>query len=196
MYEYIKGAVTDKGADYAVVEANGIGYLILCSANTLNRLSVGEKGALYIHLHVAEDAMAMYGFISKEEREMFRKLNGVSRIGKKIALCILSCLTPNDIALAVSTDNAAAFDSVPGMGRKTAQRVILELKEKVTVSSGQDLSADSEKTARELMMHDAIEALISLGYDGASAGRAVGAVKSFSGVEELIKKSLIIMTSK
>ena len=82
------------------------------------------------------------------------------------------------------------------MGRKTAQRVILELKEKVTVSSGQDLSADSEKTARELMMHDAIEALISLGYDGASAGRAVGAVKSFSGVEELIKKSLIIMTSK
>ena len=194
MYEYIRGTIVDVGVDYATVETGGIGYILYCSSNTLKSLKTGAEDKLFIHLHVAEDVMAMYGFKTLDEREMFRKLMTVSRIGKKTALGILSVLTPSDIAMAIATDNAAAFDNVPGMGRKTAQRVILELKEKINV--GAVAKADNGEAHKDSMMSDAIEALCALGFDGVSAGRAVGAVKEFSSTEELIKKALNIIGKK
>ncbi|MBQ9950504.1 MAG: Holliday junction branch migration protein RuvA [Clostridia bacterium] len=195
MYEYIRGIVSDINTEYAVLETGGVGYLIYCSTNTQRKLILSEKALLFIHLYVADDMMQLYGFHSREEREMFRKLIAVSRIGKKIALGILSAMTPSDIAMAVMTENAAAFDNVPGMGRKTAQRVILELKEKVdsTVAAS---SVQSEE--KENMRHVAIEALLSLGYDGLAAGRAVGDVKDedFLSPEELIKKALAVISGR
>ena len=137
----------------------------------------------------------MYGFYTKDEREMFRQLIGVTRIGKKIALNLLSLLSPNEIVFAVQTDNEKAFDKVSGMGKKSAQRLILELKEKVEFLPQADGEAN-EKTENDAKIHDAIEALISLGYDGAVAGRAVGAVKDFNGTEDLIKKALLIIAKK
>ena len=142
------------------------------------------------HFHLAQDAVALYGFYTEAERAMFRKLISVSRIGPKVALNVLSVLSPEDVALAVVTDNAAAFDRVQGMGRKTAARVILELKEKVgadtVLPSGQK---DAEGGASSVRT-EAIAALVSLGYDGALAGRVVADLPDFTGVEDMIKAAL------
>ena len=195
MYEYINGTITDTGTDYAVADVGGIGYLIYCSTNTLNRLVTGQTAKLYIHMHVAEDLMQLYGFYTQDEREMFRKLISVSRIGKKIALSCLSVMTPSDIAMAVKTDNAAAFDNVFGMGRKTAQRIILELKEKVQASVSTE---DNPSEKINGMRSNAIDALIALGYDGLTAGKCVGEISDndFNTVEELIKKALAVVSGR
>ena len=128
---------------------------------------------------------------------MFRKLLGVTKIGPKVALSCLSVLTPEDISMAVLTENVAAFDGVPGMGRKTAARVLLELKEKVdTVGSGAAKTAKTADDGSAGMRHDAIEALIALGYDGAAAGRAVAAVEDCARVEDMIMKALRLIGNK
>ena len=126
MYAYINGVVDEVLPDRAVIEAAGVGYELNCSGMTTRRLLVGEKVRLYAHLHLADGVMALYGFYDTNEREMFRRLLSVTRVGPKLALSVLSVLTPSDVATAVVTENAAAFDRVPGMGRKTAQRVLLE----------------------------------------------------------------------
>ena len=131
MYAHIKGNVEEIYADRVVIEAAGVGYELVCSKMTLKRLCEGKTAKLFVHFHLSQDSVALYGFFDAEERAMFRKLISVSRIGPKVALAVLSVLTPSDVALAVLTDNTAAFDGVAGMGKKTAARVILELKEKV-----------------------------------------------------------------
>ncbi|MBR6006290.1 MAG: Holliday junction branch migration protein RuvA [Clostridia bacterium] len=197
MYSHIRGTVEEIGADRAVIDAGGVGYELICSRMTLSKLTQGKQAKLLAHLNIAQDAVALYGFHSEEERAMFRKLLGVTKIGPKVALSCLSVLTPEDISMAVLTENVAAFDGVPGMGRKTAARVLLELKEKVdTVGSG---AAKTPKTADDGsagMRHDAIEALIALGYDGAAAGRAVAAVEDCARVEDMIMKALRIIGNK
>ena len=195
MYEYITGTITDFGTDYVVSDVAGVGYLIYCSTNTQNHAPLGQKVKLYIHMHVAEDAMTLFGFHSQEEREMFRRLMAVTRIGKKLALSVLSVMTPADIAMAVATDNAKAFDNVPGLGKKTAQRVILELKEKVDLMQTVT-AADDSKAGDDAIRAEAIEALCMLGYDGLTAGRAVGEVQGFENVEDLIKKALAIASGR
>lgn len=188
MFSHINGIVFEASADRAVIEAAGVGYELLCSANTLKRLVAGEQARLFVHFHIAQDSVALYGFYDTQERAMFRRLIGVTRVGPKVALSVLSVLTPQDVALAVMTDNAAAFDRVPGMGRKTAARVILELKEKVEASSVNGISSTGEEA--NSMRSDAIAALVSLGYDGAVAGRAVASIDECSKVEELITLAL------
>ena len=188
MYAYITGPVTLVAPDRAVVEAGGVGYELFCSAMTLKVLSVGEIARLYTHLHLAEGVMALYGFYEPAEKDMFRRLLSVTRVGPKLALSVLSSLTPQDVAAAIVTDNAAAFDRVPGMGKKTAQRVLLELKEHVRAEemlSGAGGAAEQSDTRAE-----AVAALVSLGYDGLSASRAVTSIEEFDGVEGLITAAL------
>jgi Holliday junction DNA helicase RuvA len=134
LYAYISGIVDSAQVDRAVIDANGVGYELFCSAMTLKRLREGQNARLYTHLHLAEGVMALYGFYDPDEKDMFRRLLSVTRVGPKLALSVLSILTPSDVAAAIVTNNAAAFDRVPGMGRKTAQRVLLELKERVEAS--------------------------------------------------------------
>ncbi|MBO4384156.1 MAG: Holliday junction branch migration protein RuvA [Clostridia bacterium] len=187
MYAHIKGIVDSVYADKAVIDASGVGYELNCSSQTLNKLIEGKPAKLFTHLNISQDAVALYGFYTESERAMFRKLIGVSRIGPKVALSVLSVLTPEDVSLAVLTDNAAAFDRVPGMGRKTAARVILELKEKVeSVSPADGGSAESGSSVKS----EAIAALVSLGYDGAEAGRVVSELPDLPTVEETIKSAL------
>ncbi len=192
MYAYIKGIVDETGADRAVVEAGGIGYELFCSTLTLNTLTVGTPTKLYTHLHLAEGVQALYGFKDTEEREMFRRLLGVSRIGPKLALSVLSSLTPSDVRAAIVTDNPAAFDRVAGMGRKTAQRVILELGESIRQESIGMAPAKTDDSKPRLpdLQTEAVAALTSLGYDGLSASRAVAGIKEAETVEELITKAL------
>ena len=132
MYAYIKGIVDEKGIDRAVVEAAGVGYELLCPDSTLREITAGKETKLLAHFNITQDGVALYGFYTKEEREMFRRLIAVNRVGPKLALSILSKLSPQDIAMAIVTQNAAAFDRIPGLGKKTAARLLLELKEKVS----------------------------------------------------------------
>jgi Holliday junction DNA helicase RuvA len=187
LYAYISGVVDELLTDRAVLEAGGVGYELFCSAMTLKRLRAGQKERLYTHLHLSEGVMALYGFYDPAEKEMFRKLLTVTRVGPKLALSVLSMLTPSDVAGAIVTNNAAAFDRVTGMGRKTAQRVLLELKERVETSEmlagGANMDAPDIRT-------EAIAALVSLGYDGLAAGKAVAAVEMADSVEALITAAL------
>lgn len=191
MYAHIRGIVDTVFADRCVIEAAGIGYELLCSSITLKELLAGREAKLYTHFHISQDSIAMYGFLTESERAMFRKLIGVSRIGPKVALNVLSVLTPDDVALAVMTDNAAAFDRVQGMGKKTAARVILDLKEKVDSSdvSHAGMASDIEASSSSIRA-ESIAALVSLGYDGADAGRVVAGLDDCSSVEEMIKHAL------
>jgi len=187
LYAYITGIVDELLTDRAVLEAGGVGYELFCSAMTLKRLRAGQKERLYTHLHLAEGIMALYGFYEPEEKDMFRRLLTVTRVGPKLALSVLSVLTPSDVAGAIVTNNAAAFDRVSGMGRKTAQRVLLELKERVETSEmlGAGANADAPDIRSE-----AVAALVSLGYDGLAAGKAVAAVEKAESVEALITAAL------
>ena len=189
MYAYIRGTVTDCQTDRSIVEAAGVGYELLCSAMTLKRLAPGGEARLFTHLYLADGVMALYGFYDTAERDMFRRLLSVTRVGPKLALAVLSHLTPQDVAAAIVTDNAKAFDHVPGMGRKTAQRVLLELKEHVRTEEMLGGGAAGLPAAEDFRA-EAVAALVSLGYDGLSASRAVTAVGEADSVETLITKAL------
>ena len=179
MYAHIKGNVEEIYADRVVIEAAGVGYELVCSKMTLKRLCEGKTAKLFVHFHLSQDSVALYGFFDAEERAMFRKLISVSRIGPKVALAVL-------------TDNTAAFDGVVGMGKKTAARVILELKEKVDAAETAAASAGGvANTAQDNGMRaEAVAALVALGYDGASAGRAVASVPDCDRVEDMIMQAL------
>lgn len=187
MYAYISGIVDELLPDRAIVEAGGVGYELFCSAMTLKRLRGGQKERLYTHLHLAEGVMALYGFYDTDEKDMFRRLLSVTRVGPKLALAVLSVLTPSDVAGAIVTNNAAAFDRVSGMGRKTAQRVLLELKERVGTS--EMLGSSANQDAPDIRT-EAIAALVSLGYDGLAAGKAVSSIEQAESVETLITQAL------
>ena len=192
MYAYIRGIVADIQADRAVLEASGVGYELIAGKKTLEKLILGEEAKLFTHLHLAEGVQALYGFYTEEEREMFRKLIGITRVGPKLAVSVLSVMEPADVISAVITDTPAAFDPVQGMGRKMAQRVILELKEQV-----KDAPVPSGKAGQpvaslvpENIRAEAVQALVALGYDGLTASRAVSAVEEAKNVEEMITKAL------
>ena len=192
MYAYIRGIVSDIASDRAVLEAAGVGYELFAGRKTLDKLILGEEAKLFTHLHLAEGVQALYGFYSPEEREMFRRLIGITRVGPKLAVSVLSVMEPADVISAVITDNPAAFDQVQGMGRKMAQRVILELKEQVkdaprpSGKPGQPVQVNVPENIRA----EAVQALVALGYDGLTASRAVSAVEEAKNVEELITKAL------
>ena len=187
MYAYISGIVDEILTDRAVLEAGGVGYELFCSAMTLKRLRAGQKERLYTHLHLTEGVMALYGFYELSEKDMFRSLLTVTRVGPKLALSVLSILTPSDVAGAIVTNNAAAFDRVSGMGRKTAQRVLLELKERVGAS---EMLSGSDHLDEPDIRSEAVAAPVSLGYDGLAAGKAVAAVEKAESVEALITAAL------
>ncbi len=192
MYAHIRGIVEEVLPDRAVIEAGGVGYELFCSGTTLKGLKAGTSQKLFVHFHISlsQDVMALYGFLTQEERAMFRRLISVSRIGPKLALSVLSVLSVNDVTMAILTENAAAFDRVPGMGRKTAARVLLELKEKVSAEDMPQSGMGEASPGGMDLRGEAVAALVSLGYDGVTAGRAVSAVKDCDKVEEIITQAL------
>ncbi len=191
MYAYIEGTVDEIGADRAIIDAGGVGYELLCSSATLRQLVQGKNARLITHFHLGQDIMALYGFWTVNERDMFRRLISVTRVGPKLALSVLSHLSVGDIAAAILTENAAAFDRVPGMGRKSAARVLLELKEKVGENELPGImAAQPENGIAADIRTEAVAALVSLGYDGVSAGRAVAAVTACERVEDMITLAL------
>lgn len=190
MYAYISGEVVQKSANYAVIDVNGVGYLIYTDSFSLGNLKTGTQGKLYTYLKVAEDDMTLYGFATVEQKSMFEKLLSISGVGPKAAAAVLSSMRVNDIAAAVISNDDKAFTNVPGIGKKTAQRLVLELKEKVdfdmAVGEGFDMSEVSQDAAAE-----AAAALAGLGYNRQEAVAAIAAVKSLGDTaEELVALAL------
>lgn len=200
MISYIKGTVEHMTDASVVIECGGIGYQISVSAATLGKISGKHQVKIYTYMHVREDGISLYGFMTAEEIDMFHKLISVSGLGPKSAMGMLSALTPSQIMLAIVTDDVGALSKAPGVGKKTAQRMILELKDKIKT---EDAVADMAVSAQESLKissgakQDAIDALIALGYGRSEAVRAVMAV-AVEGLttEQIIKNALRRLNSR
>lgn len=201
MISYIKGTLERRAETYIIVETAGIGYRIFVSPATLAKLpQTGEEVKVFTYFSVKEDGVALYGFSSMEEQEMFHKLLLVGGVGPKGALGFLSQLTPTEIVMAVISDDIKTLSQAPGIGRKTAQRVILELKDKFKT---EDALTDGEAWQRELTpsggadaKFEAIDAMTALGYSRSEAAKAVNAVAAEGmTTEDILKAALKKMIS-
>ena len=191
MYYYIRGKYILKGENFAVIDANGIGYKIYTSTTNLNRLpSPGDELTMYTHLYVREDVQDLYGFITNEEMSLFIQLMSVSGIGPKAALAILSVTTPEQFALAVITNDIKIITKAQGVGPKVAQRIILELKDKLKTTDALPDSIKEETLENENNSQEAVTALTVLGYSVNEAKRAVLNVDNSQSVEMIIKDAL------
>ena len=166
MFHHIEGIVSEVGQNLAVIDCGGIGFALNTTLNTLSQIRTGEKAKLYVSEAVKEDAFDLYGFYSKSERRCFEMLTSVSGIGPKAALSILSSNTPEGLALAIMNNNEKALTVAPGIGKKIAQRVILELKDKIgKESQTADFSMPTVvQTSESSTVNDAVTALAVLGY--------------------------------
>lgn len=196
MFYNITGALTHKEPGMAVLTTGGVGFKLSITLNTLGKLpKIGEEATLYTYLNVKEDALDLYGFWDLAEENCFKMLLTVSGVGPKAALGLLSDLTPERFALAVAADDVKALKAVPGIGPKTAQRIILELKDKL---KGADLGAaftgDSGASGGSFTgagnLGEAVSALVVLGYGHSEAASVLVGVSDDTSVEEMIKIAL------
>ena len=178
MFSHIEGRVEEKRAGELVIDAGGVGFLLLCSTATVAAAPPhGGRMRCYTHFSVRDDGMDLFGFATREERAMFRRLTGVTGVGPRTALGILSTLSLRDLSLALLTGDAATIARAPNVGKKTAQRLILELKDKVEqadVDLGEGAVPLSENGDAA---QEAVQALMALGYSSAEANRAVAQVR-------------------
>lgn len=175
MFAHISGVVAEKNVDSIVIDAGGIGFLLNVSAATLSSApAVGEKFKLYTVFNVREDAMELCGFATREEKRMYERLRTVGGVGSKLALQALSTLSVRDLSLALVTGDAGVLCRVPGIGKKLAQRLVLELKDKVDDSQLASSSAAVQPKSSG-MESEAIAALLALGFSAAEASKAVSA---------------------
>ncbi len=193
MIGYIKGTVEYIGIDYVLIENNEIGYKLNASSNTLSQLNEGDRVKVYTKMIVREDDISLCGFYSKEELDMFNLLTSVSKIGTKLGLAILSFATPSQLHLYISTSDTKILSKAPGVGKKTAERMVLELKDRLgkLSISGEDFVGKPTVSMPTTSDGEAIDALIALGYTGQESKVAVDFVKQPGmGVEDIVKKAL------
>ena len=199
MLSYIIGEVAEISADTVVVENNGIGFKIKTSAMTIDSLPpVGDMVRIYTYLHVREDAMQIFGFLSKDELEVFKLLLNVNGIGPKGALGILSAISTDDLRFAVLSDDVNLIKSCPGVGAKTAQKLIIELKDKLRLEDAFEMAVNNnnkKNTVQDntvIVMNEAVEALVSLGYSSKDAIAAVKKVENIQNKnsEQILKEAL------
>ncbi len=186
MYDYIKGKLARKAENYAVVEANGVGYKIITTQSSLANIKDGEV-TFYTYLYVREDIFDLYGFSTTEERSAFELLISVSGVGPKAAVAILSCVTASELAIAIVTNQPKTITAAQGVGNKMAQKIILELKDKI---KNQDIKPSNYSAAPVAEEDDTINALVALGYNQAEIINALRDVPAEYSVEEKIKYGL------
>ena len=192
MYYYVNGTVAEIGPNLAVIDCGGVGYACATTNYTLAQLKRGEQAKLYTYLHVREDIFELYGFASQQELNSFKMLIGVSGVGPKAALAILSATTPQNLALSIVTEDEKALTAAQGIGKKIAQRIILELKDKLA----------KEQTGFDARMgtlspipaggktQEAASALAVLGYSSQEISAALKGVDAALPVEEMIRIAL------
>jgi Holliday junction DNA helicase RuvA len=189
MIASLRGKVETLGGDWVVVEVGGVGYQVYMPLSTLNKLgSIGSDIKLYTHFHLREDSATLFGFATIEELNLFQTLTGVSGLGPKLAMAMLSAMSVEQLTIGIAAGSTELLISIPGIGKKMAQRLILELKEKV--SGGTFISAEAVPTEGN---GEVLSALTSLGYSPAEAARAVANLPKDSNelsLEERIKLTL------
>ena len=190
MITQIRGKLVEKNPTYAVVDCNGVGYLLHISLNTFSSLPDQEAVLLYTHLLIREDAHTLFGFINKTEREVFRLLISVSGVGPSIARTMLSSMTSEEIQQAIASENVPVIQSVKGIGAKTAQRVIVDLKDKILKTCDLDeVSVYTNNTNKE----EALSALEVLGFARKQSEKVISTIiktQKDASVEQLIKLAL------
>ena len=194
MIGFLRGRVAYIFPDYCFLDVHDVGYRVFISHQTRNQISVGTEVMLYIHTHVREDAILLYGFFSQEEYDLFQHLIGISGIGPKVAQGILSAITANDFYHLIHRKDVKAITKLPGIGKKTAERIILELKDKLSATSF-DVSDAADDTAAlgdamGDMVSEAIEALLSLGFQQSEVQSVLKKKSDWESTEEIIRYAL------
>jgi len=194
MYEFIEGHLVERNPAYAVIDVQGIGYLLNISVHTYSKLKEGTRSRLFAHLVVREDALILFGFADLEERELFRQLISVSGVGVNTARIILSSLSPQEVCQAIAVGDAPLLQRIKGIGGKTAQRIIVDLKDKV---SKELLPQEKLGFLHNTKKEEALSGLIILGFPKMLADKALTKIIEKEGtgltVEELIKNALKIL---
>ena len=197
MIEYLKGELTELDPTQAIIECGGVGYCCNISVYTYDKLKKGEVNKLYIAENIREDAHVLYGFISKQERALYELLISVSGVGPGTARCILSSLSPDELVAVVASGNDRQLRNVKGLGPKTAQRIIVDLKDKVgSLGIAAATASESSIVASNKNGDEAVQALVALGYPMANASKAVSQLLSQDpsmSVQTLIKQGLHMM---
>ena len=201
MFAYIKGILEEKSSNYVVIDVMGIGYKIFMSDNSINSVGeIGDKVKVHTHYHVREDDISLYGFLSNEELRMFELLLQVSGIGAKSAISMLSNISPSSFALAVLSNDVDSLKRVPGIGPKSAARIILELQDKLKKEETElMIQKGKEEVTKEIEysqnVQEAMQALQILGYNKKEIEKAFEKIANKDvSVEELIKKGLSILS--
>ena len=191
MYAHIDGVLAEKGADSLVIDCGGVGYELICSRTTISAAPrVGERMKCFTVLSVREDALELFGFATREEKALYEKLRAVSGIGPRTALNMLSALSVRELSVAIVTGDVTAISRAPGVGKKTAQRVVLELREKIDNAALEGTAALPASAVTD-PVGEAIEALMALGYSAQDAQRAIAAVSdSADSVDKLVLMAL------
>ena len=199
MIAYLKARVLTITAETAILEVNGVGYELYCSGSAFRKMNVGETVEVYTYLQVKEDGITLFGFATPQEKDLFLKITSVPNVGPKLGISILTCLTPDEFLTAVATADVKKLSSVKGLGKKTAEKIVLELHGKISAAevmsaSGDDFTVRAEVAAPVLSKDDeeAVTALMGLGF---TKSESVGAVKRAKEqgarkVEDIIKKAL------
>ena len=199
MYEYIRGQFQGISKDYVVIELNNIGYKIFTSGNTMSNMpKVGEEVLLYLEQIVREDFIGLYGFTTREELEMFKLLLSINGVGAKAALSLLSISTVNNLKYAIMMGDEKHITRAPGIGKKTAQRIILELKDKLkpdelTSEEGELIEVINDNSDYSFNINETLSALMALGYTEKEAQKALEKVDKTLSIENMIKESLKLL---
>ncbi|EGT3604806.1 Holliday junction branch migration protein RuvA [Clostridium perfringens] len=199
MYEYIRGQFQGISKDYVVIELNNIGYKIFTSGNTMSNMpKVGDEVLLYLEQIVREDFIGLYGFTTREELEMFKLLLSINGVGARAALSLLSISTVNNLKYAIMMGDEKHITRAPGIGKKTAQRIILELKDKLkpdelTSEEGQLIEGINDNSDYSFNINETLSALMALGYTEKEAQKALEKVDKTLSIENMIKESLKLL---
>lgn len=198
MYEYIKGNFMGISKDYVIIENNDIGYKIFTSGNTMSNLpQLNERVKLFLHQIIREDFMGLYGFLTKEELEMFNLLLSINGVGAKASLSLLSISSVTNLKYAILTGDEKTITRAPGIGKKMAQRIILELKDKLSIE-GMQIDNNTDKAivnTNDVVLSEALEALIALGYSEKEGEKALNNISKDDSLENIIKKCLVFLMS-
>ncbi|HWQ73181.1 MAG TPA: Holliday junction branch migration protein RuvA [Desulfitobacteriaceae bacterium] len=195
MIGMLRGRVWEVQTENLILDVQGVGYQLTVPLGLLARVKTGQDLLLYTHVHVREDDLSFYGFDSLEEKRLFLLMLGVSGIGPKAALALLSMFTPEEIQAAISGENISLLTKVPGIGKKTAQRLVLELKEKFKAA----IVIENKDPGVQRGISDSLETLLALGYNMAEARQALGSVKGGLAdltTEEQVKAALRVLTKE
>lgn len=198
MYSYIIGKVVNKFKNILILENNNIGYEIYMTEIALSELSIDEEAKIYTYYNVTQDNISLYGFKNLEEKKMFENLISVSKIGAKTAIGILSSISTTEFAIAIITNDIARLSKLPGIGKKTAQRLVLEIIDKV---KAEEIIFTEEKDSNSNESHisitekekDVLEALKVLGYNAKEVEKVMGSLDITSSTEDMIKQALKIL---